>query len=227
MTESCGSLVSLYGAPADEPARLSGPHPADSGSLAAAFRLKFARSIAFCCWAIIPAIGPGPCSASEFRSSAIPMRSDLPILSAPLDRTHPILVQDRRRQSVLKRRDPLPPTLRPTLSSANPQGDGEIIECRATSTANDPLVGGDRALATPSTCVLSILDVIELMGKRAPKCSMSFSASDPDRTSPDRCEPWTRFRCLPRDPRSTHCGRRIRAAPRQATGIIIERSMTQ
>jgi hypothetical protein len=46
-------------------------------------------------------------------------------------------------------------------------------------------------------------------------------------TSPDRCEPWTRFRCLPRDPRSTHCGRRIRAAPRQATGIVIERSMTQ
>ena len=35
----------------------------------------------------------------------------------------------------------------------------------------------------------------------------------------------TRFRCLPQDPRSTHCGRRIQADLRQATGIIIERSI--
>ena len=63
--------------------------------------------------------------------------------------------------------------------------------------------------------------------KRVPECSMSFSASDSDRMSLDPCESWTRFRYLPQDPRCRHCGRRIRAALRQATGIIIERSMAQ
>jgi hypothetical protein len=47
------------------------------------------------------------------------------------------------------------------------------------------------------------------------KFSMSFSASNSDRTSPDPCEPWDPFQSRPQGRRSTHCGQLI-SRPRGA-----------
>jgi hypothetical protein len=98
--------------------------------------------------AAIPALG----AATEFTSA---------LTHLPADRLAPILVQNRPPPNLLKRRDPTPPTLRPTLSSANPEGDGVVIRCRATSRAGDLILATDPR-ATPSTCVVAILDVLEL-----------------------------------------------------------------
>jgi hypothetical protein len=47
------------------------------------------------------------------------------------------------------------------------------------------------------------------------KFSMSFSASNSDRSSPDPCEPWDPFQSRPQGRRSTHCGQLI-SRPRGA-----------
>ena len=91
------------------------------------------------------------------------------------DQDRPLLVQNRGAKSPLKLRDPPPPTLRPTLASKNPQGDGTVVMCRATDNLNDTAL--DRAI--PSLCSASVLDVLSL-DFGALLGSVSISLTSPD-----------------------------------------------
>ena len=133
----------------------SGEKPTGTGG-------QFARRIAFALLLVIEGLRPmGASAAGELPWVQVPIRTRPWILALVLNHSNPILVQNRTTPSLLKRRDPVPPTLRPTLASANPQGDGDVITCRGTSTANGDFSDMDLR-ATPSNCVVGILDVLDV-----------------------------------------------------------------
>ena len=68
-----------------------------------------------------------------------------------------IFVQLPGGTSLLKRRDPAPPTIRPQLVSKDPAGDNEIACVVATRSDT-----GGNARATPSECVVEITDTLSI-----------------------------------------------------------------